>query len=64
MHRVENDLIFEELKFPDKVNNAAAIVLEKDCKFNNSINLLKFSFVAYYWFYHRNVVDDYEEERM
>jgi hypothetical protein len=36
LYRVDHDILFEELKTMDKLNNPAAIILEKDCNKTNT----------------------------
>jgi len=47
LYRVDNDIIFEEIKTLERYSSGCATVLEK----NNN-----------YWVYHKNVLEDYDEE--
>lgn len=61
LYRVDNNVIFEELKTMDKSSTAISTVLQKDSKpFLPFVN----PFVDNYWIYHKNVIEEYEEEKI
>lgn len=54
-------MIFEELKTMDKFSTAISTVLQKDSKALFSLCL---PFLDNYWIYHKNVIEEYEEEKI
>lgn len=61
LYRVENNVIFEELKTMDKSSNSLTTILEKDSKLLNTF--IHWS-TGNYWIYHKNVIEEPDEEKL
>jgi hypothetical protein len=61
LYRIENDVIFEEVKAMDKLTNTTAVIFEKD---SNHFHLSQYNIEANYWLYHKNVIEDCDEEKL
>jgi hypothetical protein len=53
LYRVENNIVFEELKARDKAQGSLATVLEKDSK-----PYLSSIYLGNYWIYHKSVIEE------
>jgi hypothetical protein len=53
LYRVENNIVFEELKAMDKAQGSLATVLEKDSK-----PYLSSIFLGNYWIYHKSIIEE------
>jgi hypothetical protein len=65
MYRVENDIIFEEMKLKDKLyiseqSNSCSTVLLKESKINCWVEMT----IDNYWIYHKPTIEEQCEEKM